>query len=142
MKKLFAILVTMCMLLSMANLSLAQETIHLAYWSPETDETSIAVDNAIIDAFEELHPGVEIELQHGSLSDILAKISAMAMAGTAPDIAFFSPRYIAAMVEEGHLLELTDLFNEIGDIPASYVTPTGSDAIYDIPLPGIPHRSV
>lgn len=39
MKKLFAILVTMCMLLSMANLSLAQETIHLAYWSPETDET-------------------------------------------------------------------------------------------------------
>lgn len=37
------------------------------------------------------------------------------------------------MVEEGHLLELTDLFNEIGDIPASYVTPTGSDAIYDIP---------
>lgn len=133
MKKLFAILVTMCMLLSMANLSLAQETIHLVYWSPETDETSIAVDNAIIDAFEELHPGVEIELQHGSLSDILAKISAMAMAGTAPDIAFFSPRYIAAMVEEGHLLELTDLFNEIGDIPASYVTPTGSDAIYDIP---------
>ncbi len=133
MKKLFSIILALVMCLSVLSFAVADEEIKLVYWSPEDDESAIAVDNAIIEKFVAAHPGVSIELQHGSLSDILAKISAMAIAGTTPDFAFFSPRYVAAMVEGGYLEELTDLYKEIGDIPASFVTPTSSEAIYDIP---------
>jgi len=105
----------------------------ITYLSPETDPSSIEVDNEIIKRFEAANPGIKVELTHGNLGDILPKLAAMINAGTAPDVAYFSPRYVTSLAAQGSLLKLDDLFAEMGDIPKKFVTPSKDGAVYDIP---------
>jgi multiple sugar transport system substrate-binding protein len=105
----------------------------ITYLSPETDPTSVAVDEAIIRDFEKAHPNVKVELAHANLEDVLPKLSAMLRAGTAPDLAFSSPRYVPALSDQGFLVQLDDVYKELGDIPRKFVTPTKTGKIYDIP---------
>jgi multiple sugar transport system substrate-binding protein len=105
----------------------------LSFLSPETDPTSVGVDQTIIEKFEQANPGVKIDLTHGDLGDILPKLSAMIKAGNAPDIAFLSPRYVPALSDQKSILELEDLLATLGDIPRNLVTPTSDGKAYDIP---------
>jgi multiple sugar transport system substrate-binding protein len=106
----------------------------ITYLTPETDPTSIAVDREIIRRFEEANPGVKISLSHANLEDVLPKIAAQLRAGTAPDVAFFSPRYVAGLAEQGFLLTLEDVYESLGDVPRRFITPTMDGKIYDIPI--------
>ncbi|MDI3530609.1 MAG: multiple sugar transport system substrate-binding protein [Candidatus Atribacteria bacterium] len=110
------------------------EAVKLKYFSPETDPTSVEIDKTIIQRFESAHPGVKVELIHGGFDDLLPMLPSMVKAGTAPDIAFFGPRYVAGLAAQGLLLPLDDLFEEIGDIPRNLISPTEDERIYDIPI--------
>jgi len=135
MKK-FLIMIISITLISISVLCLQgfANTISISYLTPETDPKSMAVDNDIIKRFEEIHPGVKVNIQHANLQDVLPKLAAQLRAGTAPDVAFFSPRMVPGLVEQGFLLPLGDLFEDIGDIPRKFVTPTLDHKIYDIPI--------
>jgi len=135
MKK-FLIMIISITLISISVLCLQgfANTVTITYLTPETDPTTVKVDNDIIKRFEEIHPDVKVNLQHANLEDVLPKLAAQLRAGTAPDIAFFSPRMVPGLAEQGFLLPLEDLFEDIGDIPRKFVTPTLDHKIYDIPI--------
>ncbi len=105
----------------------------ITYLTPETDPSSVATDNSIIAAFQKANPGVEVILSHADLEEVLPKLSAMLRAGTAPDVAFLSPRYVAGLVDQGFLVQLDDVYQHLGDIPRNFLTPTKDGKIYDIP---------
>lgn len=104
----------------------------ITYLTPETDPSSVKVDNYIINKFEEAHPGVKVNITHANIDDLLPKLATQLKAGTAPDVAFFSPRYVAGLVGQGFLLPLGDLFEDIGDINRKFVTKVSDGKIYDI----------
>lgn len=106
----------------------------LRYFNSKTSPSEVAVDELIIERFEAANPGVKVEVIRSGFDDLLVKLAAMMNSGTAPDVAFFGPRYVDGLVQQGMLLELEDVFSEIGDIPAEFVTPTSVGGIYDIPL--------
>ncbi|MTI61759.1 MAG: sugar ABC transporter substrate-binding protein [Firmicutes bacterium] len=106
----------------------------ITYLTPETDPTAVEVDKTIIERFEKMNPGVKVELAHADLENLLPKLSAMLLAGTAPDVAFCSPMYVPPLVEQEFLEPLDYLFIDIGDIPKNMVTPNSENKIYDIPL--------
>lgn len=105
----------------------------ITFLTPETDPSSIEVDNYIAKSFEE-ETGIKVNIQHANLEDVLPKLSAQLRAGTAPDVAFFSPRMVPGLVEQGFLVSLEDVFEELGDIPINRVTPIPGNKIYDIPI--------
>ncbi len=105
----------------------------ITYLTPETDPSSVKVDNEIISAFEKANPGVKVILSHADLEQVLPKLSAMLRAGTAPDVAFLSPRYVPGLVEQKFLVELADVYKKLGDIPRKLITPNQEGKIYDIP---------
>ena len=109
-------------------------TVTITYYTPETDPTTVKVDNDIIKSFEETHPGVKVSITHANLEDILPKLAAQLRAGTAPDVAFFSPRMVPGLVEQGFLVTLEDVFKDLGDISRDTVAPTLDHKIYDIPI--------
>jgi ABC-type glycerol-3-phosphate transport system substrate-binding protein len=135
MKK-FLIMIILITLISISVLCLQgfANTVTITYLTPETDPTTVAIDNNIIKRFEETHPDVKVNIQHANLEDVLPKLAAQLRAGTAPDIAFFSPRMVPGLVEQGFLLPLEDVFEDIGDIPRKFVTPNLDHKIYDIPI--------
>ncbi|TCL70041.1 carbohydrate ABC transporter substrate-binding protein (CUT1 family) [Hydrogenispora ethanolica] len=105
----------------------------ITFLSPETDPSSIKVDNSIIAAFEKSHPGVKVKLTHANLNDVLPKLSAMLRAGTAPDLAYSSPKFVPPLVDQGQLVTMDDVFKKLGDIPRKFVTVNSKGRIYDIP---------
>lgn len=105
----------------------------ITFLSPETDPISIQVDQEIIAAFEKANPGIKVQLTHANLNDVLPKLSAMLRAGTAPDVAYSSPKFVQPLVEQGYLAEMEDVFRKIGDIPEKFVTINSEGKIYDIP---------
>lgn len=107
--------------------------VKITFLSPETDPISIAADKEIIAAFEKTHPGIKVELTHANLNDVLPKLSAMLRAGTAPDVAYSSPKFVQPLVEQGYLVEMADVFEKLGDIPEKFVTINSEKKIYDIP---------
>jgi multiple sugar transport system substrate-binding protein len=111
----------------------APKTRKITYLTPETDPSSVATDNSIIKDFEKANPGVKVILTHANLEDVLPKLSAMLRSGTAPDVAYLSPRYVPDLVEQKFLSPMADVYKKLGDIPRRLVTPNKENKIYDIP---------
>lgn len=106
----------------------------IVFLSPETSPEAIATDTEIIKMFEAANPDIKVTLDHADLNTLLPKLAAQLRAGTSPDVAFFSPRYVNDLVEQGALVELGDLFKAIGDIPETLLVPTTDGKIYEIPM--------
>lgn len=135
MKKYLIMIISVTLILTSALcLQGFASTVTITYYTPETDPTTVKVDENIIKRFEETHPDVKILIIHANVEEVLPKLAAQLRAGTAPDVAFFSPRLIPGLVEQGFLLPLEDVFEDIGDIPRKFVTPTLDHKIYDIPI--------
>ncbi len=130
MKKVLFLSLIIVLVISLQSFA-ASNTI--TYLSPETDPSSVAVDNEIIKAFEKANPGVKVFLSHANLEDVLPKLASMLRSGSAPDVAFFSPRYVPALVEQGYLVPLDDVYKKLGDIPRKFVAPNKTGRVYDIP---------
>lgn len=133
-KKFLLILLVLAVVLTPTLISLAA-TKNITFLTPETDPTSVKIDQAIIKAFEKANPGVKVELQHSSINDLLPKLSVMIKARTAPDVVFCSPRYVAGLVGQDMLLPLNDVWENIGDINPRFITLRDDKGyMYDIPL--------
>jgi multiple sugar transport system substrate-binding protein len=105
----------------------------IVFLSPETSPEAIATDMEIIERFQTANPDITVTLDHADLNTLLPKLSAQLRAGTSPDVAFFSPRYVNDLVVQNALVELGDVFQEIGDLPEKLLVPTPDGKIYDIP---------
>ncbi|RDW15708.1 sugar ABC transporter substrate-binding protein [Oceanobacillus chungangensis] len=84
----------------------ASEAINLTYfsWDPSMEETN----SALIEKFEEAHPGVTIELQSYEPTDYWPKVSAMAASGNAPDVLDMSSGYVDEWASKDLLLNLQE----------------------------------
>jgi len=133
-KKFLIIMLIVFVSISILCLQGFAQTKTIVFITPETDPLSIKLDNSFINRFEEEHPGVKVNITHSDIGGMLTKVSAQLRAGTAPDVAFFTPRYVAQLAEQGFLLPLDDLFEDIGDINRKYVTSTLDGKIYNIPI--------
>lgn len=138
MKKSFMCLLILILLLSFSLSAGGQsesgnEVKTITYLTPETDPTAVAMDEMIIARFEAAYPNTKVILDHADLNTVLPKISAQLRGGTAPDVAFFSPRYVNDMVAQNALVPLDDVFAQIGDITRNLVVPTVDGKVYDIP---------
>ena len=134
MRRLFGLLT-----LAVVATALVAPSVHVAparvitFFTPETDPTSVAIDEEIIARFQRANPGVVVTVTRGGFDDLLPRLPALVRSGTAPDVAFFGPRYVAGLAAQGLLAPLDDLFAQIGDIPKRFVAPTHDGRIYDIP---------
>jgi multiple sugar transport system substrate-binding protein len=132
MKK--ALLLCLLMLVFLGSVQSFAAPVTITFLSPETDPGSIKVDNEIIAAFEKANPGVKVKLTHANLNDVLPKLSAMLRAGTAPDLAYSSPKFVPPLVDQGQLVPMDDVFKKLGDVPRKFVTGNSKKQIYDIPV--------
>lgn len=129
------LLILLVLTVAFAQISLSFAAVKtITFLSPETDPTSVKIDQDIIKAFEDANPGVRVQLQHSAINDLLPKLSIMIKARTAPDVVFCSPRYVAGLVKQKMLLPLNDVWKNIGDINPRFITLREKGNMYDIPI--------
>ncbi|MBM7573478.1 ABC transporter substrate-binding protein [Aquibacillus albus] len=83
-----------------------QEEVQLTYFSryPEMEKTN----QRLIDAFEEKNPHIQIELKSYAPLSYWSKISAMAAAGSAPDVFDMNSDFVDEWASKGFLYNLQD----------------------------------
>lgn len=105
------------------------ETVKLEYW------TWLATEDAVA-AFNESHPGIEVEKVQMSHADINAKLLVALNAGTgAPDIYTTTHRYFTQFKDSGQMYDMTaDVADVISGYPESLQTLVSKDgAVYGLP---------
>lgn len=106
----------------------------ITYMTPETDPTSIEVDEEIIRRFESANPGVKVNLEHAEINTILPKLALMIKAGTAPDISLNYAPFSQALVDQGFVAPVNSIWENLGDINENFAGPRDGDLFYDVPL--------
>ena len=84
MKRLFGLVLALCMLLSMASVACAEEPVTISFqtWNPgDSDELW-----EIIDAFEAEHPNIKIDYIYMPYSDHIADMQIKMNNGEGPDV--------------------------------------------------------
>ena len=103
MRKLFAVLLTLCMVFSFVSFASAEDvTITFAFW----DNNQEPGMKAIAEAYEAAHPGVKIEVQVTPWGEYWTKLEAAAMGGSMPDVFWMHSNQFFKFVNAGTLLPL------------------------------------
>lgn len=103
MRKLFAVLLTLCMVFSFVSFASAEDvTITFAFW----DNNQEPGMKAIAEAYEATHPGVKIEVQVTPWGEYWTKLEAAAMGGSMPDVFWMHSNQFFKFVNAGTLLPL------------------------------------
>lgn len=121
MRKLFAVLLTLCMLFSFVSFAGAEEnvTITFAFW----DNNQEPGMQAIADAYHALHPNVTIEVQVTPWNEYWTKLEASALGGAMPDVFWMHSNQFFKYVAADTLLPL--------DFEYDYTPyPSGVTALY------------
>ncbi len=85
-------------------------TIRFATWGSESE---VETNEKVIATFEELHPGVTVELEYIP-EDYETKIDTLIAGGAAPDVIYGHPYQLRKWYAKGALMDLTDLYEEKG----------------------------
>ncbi len=98
------ILMTVLLLL-IFSFGVCAEDVVLQYWmwDPNIQE----MEQAMVDKFEESHPGIKVELTAIANPDYWTKMSAMAAAKQMPDVFAMSSGYVETFAYQGAILDLT-----------------------------------
>lgn len=82
-----------------STLGLAQTTITWSFWG---DPAELPPNYEVIDAFEAVHPDIQIEVQHSPWASYFDRLQTQMAGGTAPDVMFINnvPSYAARGVLE------------------------------------------
>ena len=125
MKKLVALMLCLCMLLSLGAAAMAEETITLrfSWWGGDARHEATM---AVIEQYMELHPNVKIEAEYGSSDGYNDKLATQLAGGTAPDIIQIDPAFLPAyaLTEAQYLVDLkTTAFDFSLSDPAYYELP-------------------
>ncbi|MDO5423329.1 MAG: extracellular solute-binding protein [Eubacteriales bacterium] len=73
-----------------------------------SEELKIQWEDSVVEAFEELHPGVTIEVQRMSYDDYIATLQTKFASGDAPDIYALENSYVEKYVANGYAAGLND----------------------------------
>ncbi len=125
MKKLVALVLSLCLLMSIGSVALADDTITLrfSWWGGDARHQATM---AVIEQYMELHPNVKIEAEYGSSDGYNDKLATQLAGGTAPDIIQIDPAFLPsyALGEAGYLVDLkTTAFDFSLFDPAYYELP-------------------
>ena len=104
MRKLFAILLTLCMVLSIVSFASADEevTITFAFW----DNNQEPGMTAIAEAYMAAHPNVKVEVQVTPWGEYWTKLEASALGGSMPDVFWMHSNQFFKYVTADTLLPL------------------------------------
>ncbi|MDD3334349.1 MAG: sugar ABC transporter substrate-binding protein [Eubacteriales bacterium] len=117
MKKTLAMLVTLCLLLSLfAPVALAEGdvTITFAFWDTNQEPGM----KAIAEAYMAKNPNVKVETQVTPWNEYWTKLEAAAQGGALPDVFWMHSNQFYKYVTAGMLLDLTDLNLDYSPYPA------------------------
>ena len=117
MKKILALVLALCMVLTLAmTAASADETITLrfSWWGGDARHEATM---KVIEQFEELHPNITIEPEYGSSDGYNDKLATQLAGGTAPDIIQIDPAFLPDRVEELVWQLMEYLFPEDEDEP-------------------------
>ncbi|MEF9880158.1 MAG: sugar ABC transporter substrate-binding protein [Clostridia bacterium] len=117
MKKLFAALLSLCMLVTFlvpAALAESPVTITFALWDTNQEPGM----KAIADAYTALNPGVKVEVQVTPWAEYWTKLEAAAQGGSLPDVFWMHSNQIMKFAAAGMLLDLSDLKMDFTPYPS------------------------
>ena len=121
MKKLFALLLCLMMVLPMA--SLAEEKVDITLWTyPIGNWTNAETVDAIIANFNAVYPNISVTVQYLDYQSGDDQVTSAIEAGTTPDIIMEGPeRLVTNWGAAGKMLDLSDLWTEeaLADISAT-----------------------
>lgn len=109
MKRIFALAMTLCILLSlslpaMASATQAEEiTLRFAWWG---DASRHDVYNKICDTFESMNPGVTIEREPNTFNAYFEKLATQVASGNAPDVFGMHARFATEFASRNVMEEL------------------------------------
>jgi len=115
-------------------------TITLSMQNPDV-KTADPATWAIVEAFEEAHPDIDVEVSGEAVAEHLQKLSIAAQSNTLPDIFWVYKATALEMVEADKLLDLAPMLDDLGiteRLPESTVSNfTAGDAIFGVPYQGL-----
>lgn len=125
MKKLVALILSLCMLLSVGSMAMADEqiTLRFSWWGGDARHEATM---KVIEQYMELYPNVKIEAEYGSSDGYNDKLATQLAGGTAPDIIQIDPAFLPsyALSEAQYLVDLkTTNFDFSLSDPAYYELP-------------------
>lgn len=113
------------------------ETVELTFQSLSDLEPTIAATEAIVDAWNEANPNIQVDLTQGSWDNVHDQLVTQFAGGTAPDLIHDESADIMGFAEQGYLADITEYLSE--DVKAAvsdeiWQTVTSSDgAIVAVP---------
>ncbi|HPF88378.1 MAG TPA: extracellular solute-binding protein [Candidatus Limiplasma sp.] len=133
MKKFIALLLSVCMLLSLATLAVADDTVALLVWvGDDADQTWI---NGVIDNFKAANPDTTFDIKVGIQSEATCKDTVLTDITAAADVYTFADDQLGELVNAGALqpvsLNTDDIIarNGAGSVAAATV----GDSLYAYP---------
>ncbi|BDI23428.1 ABC transporter substrate-binding protein [Herbiconiux sp. L3-i23] len=116
------------------------DTITLSMQNPDV-QTADPATWAIVEAFEEANPDIDVQVTGEAVAEHLQKLSIAAQSDTLPDIFWVYKSTAEEMLEADKLLDLAPMLDELGiteRLPESTVTNFSSgDVIYGVPYQGL-----
>ena len=88
------------------------ETVTLTFQSLAFQEPTVAATDAIVAAWNEANPDVQVELRQGSWDNVHDELVTQFAGGTAPDIIHYESADIRGFAEQGYLADLTPYLSE------------------------------
>ncbi|MDZ4766372.1 MAG: sugar ABC transporter substrate-binding protein [Chloroflexota bacterium] len=67
------------------------------------------VNQLLVNAFEELHPDVDVQIEYIPGADLVSTYTTQAAAGTLPDVVFLADLYVVPFVQSGIVLDMAPL---------------------------------
>lgn len=110
-KKIAAAMTAAAMLSTVCSMGAGAEEakqVTLTYMNHTSEELKIEWEDALIEAFEEAHPGVTIEVQRMSYDDYISTLQTKFASGDAPDIYALESAYVEKYIENGYVAGLND----------------------------------
>jgi multiple sugar transport system substrate-binding protein len=90
----------------------AAQVIQLQFWHGQS-QTQQDTLNALIDQFNQSHPGIQVTATYqGTNSDLYKKVTAAIAAGTPTDLAIAYQNDVANYIQSGAVIPLDDLMND------------------------------
>ena len=125
MKKLVALMLSLCIVLSLGSVAMADDTITLrfSWWGGDARHQATM---EVINQYMALHPNVKIEAEYGSSDGYNDKLATQLAGGTAPDIIQIDPAFLPsyALSDAHYLVDLkTTSFDFSLSDPAYYELP-------------------
>jgi raffinose/stachyose/melibiose transport system substrate-binding protein len=115
-------------------------TITLSMQNPDV-KTADPATWAIVEAFEEAHPDIDVEVSGEAVAEHLQKLSIAAQSNTLPDVFWVYKATALEMVEADKLLDLTPMLDDLGiaeRLPESTVSNfTAGGEVFGVPYQGL-----